>query len=154
MFRRLIPAIADLQIERFCGALTLLAIFAVMLAGVVLRYGFSYSLTWYEEFGRYGLILITALGIGAGFKNRTHIVIDNSYLPHGLQKLANILAWAVSLAFICFLAWYSYTLAGALRTRSPAMQIPVSWFYTAFAMLAVLGALRLLEHTMRIRRRM
>ncbi len=155
MFRRLLSTVADLQIERFFGALTLLAIFAVMLVGVVLRYGFSYSLTWYEEFGRYGLILITALGIGAGFKSRSHIVIDNTYLPNPLQKPANILAFAVSLAFICFLAWYSYALAGALRTsRSPAMQIPTSWFYTAFAVLAVLGALRLIERAVRMKREM
>lgn len=150
MFRRLLSTIADIQIERFFGALTLFSIFAVMIAGVVLRYGFSYSLTWYEEFGRYGLILITALGIGAGFKNHSHIVIDNTYLPKTIQKPTTIIAFAVALVFIIFLIWYSYALAGALRaSRSPAMQIPTSWFYTAFAILAAVGGLRLIERAVR-----
>ena len=150
MLGRFFSSLANLQIEKALGALALLAIFAVMLTGVVLRYGFSISLTWYEEFGRYGLILITALGIAAGIKSRSHIVLDNSYLPPVLRRPASILAFLVTLAFLGFLAWYAYQLSGALKaSRSPAMQIPTSWFYLAFAVLAGLGVLRLLEQALR-----
>jgi TRAP-type transport system small permease protein len=147
---RVLSYIADIQFERIFGAIALFAVFAIMLAGVVLRYGFSLSLTWYEEFGRYGLIFITALGIGAGIKNRSHIVIDISYLPTVIRRPARIAAYLVTLAFLAFLAWYALALAGALRaSRSPAMQIPTSWFYFSFAILGVLGMVRLVEQAVR-----
>ncbi|UYQ70904.1 TRAP transporter small permease [Pelagibacterium flavum] len=148
--RRFLSSIADIQIERLIGVVALLAIFVVMLTGVVLRYGFSFSLTWYEEFGRYGLILITGLGIGAGIKNRSHIVIDNGYLPVSLREAATLLSSLVTLAFLCALAWYAYALAGALRaSRSPALQLPTGWFYTAIAILALLGVARVIERALR-----
>lgn len=154
MLRRFVSAVFDAQVERWLGALLLLAIFAVMLTGVVLRYGFSISLTWYEEFGRYGLILITMLGIGAGFKNGTHIAIDNGYLPPAVRRVAAVLAFLVSLAFLVFIAWYGYRLADALRvSRSPALQIPASWLYLLLSALAIVGVLRLLELAVRARQR-
>ncbi|RUT34575.1 TRAP transporter small permease [Arsenicitalea aurantiaca] len=153
MPRRILSFIADLQAERILGALALLAIFLVMLAGVVLRYGFSISLTWYEEFCRYGLILITALGIGAGLKNRTHILIDTGYMPERLRRAAALLAYGVTLVFLCYLAWYAFGLANTLRTsRSPALQLPTAWFYTAFAVLSVVGVVRILERAIRARK--
>jgi len=148
--RRTLAFFADIQIERIIGSFTLLAIFAIMLTGVVLRYGFSISLTWYEEFGRYGLILITGLGIGAGIKNRSHILIDSSYLPAPLQRAAALLAHLVTLTFLSALAWYAYALAGALRaSRSPALQLPTSWFYMAIAVLALIGIARIIERALR-----
>jgi TRAP-type C4-dicarboxylate transport system permease small subunit len=153
VLRRLASAGFDVQIERWLGAILLLAIFGVMLTGVVLRYGFSISITWYEEFGRYGLIVMTMLGIGAGFKNRSHIVIDNSYLPGGVRWTADVLAFLVSFAFLIFLAWYGYGLASALHvSRSPALQIPASWLYLSLSALAAVGVLRLLEQAVRSRR--
>lgn len=148
--RSVLSSISDFQIERLVGAAALVAIFGVMLTGVVLRYGFSISLTWYEEFGRYGLILITGLGIGAGLKNQSHIVIDNGFMPKPLRKVATAFAYLVTLVFLCALSWYAFELAGALSaSRSPALRLPTGWFYTAIAILALVGIARIFERALR-----
>lgn len=146
MFRQIIERVLDIQLERVLGTLVLAVVFVVMVGSVIMRYGFGLSLSWYEEFGRYGMILLAVLAIGAGFKNRSHIAIDNSYLPAWLSRAANFVTWIISILFVGGFAYYALMLADVVSaSRSPAMQIPMSWVYLAISCIAFLGVIRLLE---------
>lgn len=144
--RGVIAALGRMQLERVLGTLILVLIFAVMVGAVVLRYGFGIGMTWYEEFGRYGLILIAILAIGAGIKNKSHIRIETDFLPEKVQKSLTVINWTLSFAFLAAFSYLSFGLASAVRaSRSPAMQLPMSWVYITIGVVALLGLVRLIE---------
>ncbi|MDS1140104.1 TRAP transporter small permease [Pusillimonas sp. SM2304] len=61
--------------ENFIGLL-LLAITAVIFINVVMRYAFQSSLSWAEEFARYGVIWITFIGSSVCIYRGLHIAVD------------------------------------------------------------------------------
>lgn len=149
MSRQSLKRILDIQLERILGTLVLVAVFLVMVSSVIMRYGFGISVSWYEEFGRYGMIIITVLAIGAGFKNHSHIAINSSYLPKWFSRAANIVTWVISVVFVASFAYYAFILAGVVRaSRSPAMHIPMYWVYIAISCIAFLGVIRLFERAL------
>jgi len=132
------------EVEDGIGTMLVLATFAVMLAGVVFRYVFNDSLTWSEEFSRYALVMMTFVGIATGFRKRVHIRIDALLttwprMAHALE----IFGLVASIAFLGFLIVQSVQLTRVLgSSRSAALNMPMSWLYTAVAAALVLGLFR------------
>ena len=136
---------ASLAVEDWIGIGVLLAILVVMGCGVFFRYVLNDSLSWSEEFARYGLIYITFLGTSTAIRRRTHVRVDVVDLVLG-PAARRALRCAVDLAcgaFLAYLAWRTWQIMGFLGTsRSPALQIPINWVYAGILAGTALAALR------------
>jgi TRAP-type transport system small permease protein len=136
-----------LDVEDIIGTVVLAAIFIVMIAAVFARYVLNDSIVWSEELARLGLVAITFIGIGAGFRHRSHVRIDLS-AAFG-PRLASVLGYigtAVTLLFLLMLAYNGIILARTLRTaHTAALQMPLSWLYLFVGLAALLGAVRVIQ---------
>jgi len=132
--------LGNLRPEDWIGVLALVAIMAAMSAGVFFRYVLNDSLSWSEEFARYGLIYVTFIGTTTAIRRRTHVRVDiidlvlRAEAKHWVRLLVDI----ACLLFLAYLCWRTTQIMGFLQSsRTPAMQIPVNWIYGG--MLAGLG---------------
>jgi TRAP-type C4-dicarboxylate transport system permease small subunit len=109
---------------------------AVVFLQVIMRYVFSNSLSWSEEFSRYVFIWISWLGASYAVRENSHFRFK--MLADKLEgnarrclELFVLLAW---FTFCFFLAWYGTRLVLFLIARgqiSAAMEIPMSLPYAA-----------------------
>lgn len=132
------------HVEDLLGTAALASIFGVMLVAVFARYVLNDSLYWSEELARLGLVAITFLGLGTGFRRGTHVAIDPAvWAPARLGPILAAGAGLASVVFLAALAYYAYDLSITLRTaRTAALQLPLYWLYLGVAIAAALGALR------------
>lgn len=136
---------SSLAAEDWLGIALLVAIMVAMALGVFYRYVLNDSLSWTEEFARYGLIYITFVGTSTAIRRRTHVRVDlvDLLLADAFRR---VLRWAVDLATLCFLAylaWRTWQIMGFLASsRSPAMFIPINWVYGGILFGTALAALR------------
>ena len=138
-------SLGDLGLEDWIGILALLAIMAAMSAGVFCRYVLNDSLSWSEEFARYGLIYMTFIGTSTAIRRRTHVRVDVIDLMLGARTrgVLRILMDTVCLLFLVYLCWRTTQIMGFLESsRSPAMQIPVNWIYGGMLVGLAMGTLR------------
>ncbi|MBM5801026.1 MAG: TRAP transporter small permease [Cyanobacteria bacterium K_DeepCast_35m_m2_023] len=135
----------DLGLEDWVGISALLAIMAAMSAGVFCRYVLNDSLSWSEEFARYGLIYVTFIGTSTAIRRRTHVRVDVIDLMLGdkTKGVLRLLMDALCLLFLVYLCWRTIQIMGFLESsRSPAMQIPVNWIYGGMLVGFAMGTLR------------
>lgn len=80
----------------------------VMGSSVVFRYILNSPIIWTDEIVRYSLIWMTFAGAALAAKDGTHIVVDviDSVLPPRGQKITNVFADIVIVAFMLFLLIY------------------------------------------------
>jgi TRAP-type C4-dicarboxylate transport system permease small subunit len=136
------------RVSRGLGA-AVLASFAVMVVYVVAsRYAFATTPRWAEEVPRLLLVWLTFVGAVSGFMRGSHFragLLDLINLPPALRRMAAVLAWLASAAFLIVLIYTGHKLT--LMTWShetTALSLPVGLFYLAlpvscsFALLGVL----------------
>lgn len=143
--RDLVDAV-DGAVEDAIGVGLLGVIFAVMVAAVVFRYLLNDSLIWSEELARYGFIALVYIGISTGFRRNSHVRIDLvEFLPRGLARIAEMLVWVVSVAFLAFLLVQAVSITQVLRaSRSASLEMPMAWLYWVVALGIAIGLIRLL----------
>ncbi len=111
----------------------MLSLMVIMVFGnVVLRYGFNDGLIASEELSRYLFIWITFLGAIVTLRDNAHLGLDS--LVRHLSLRGKKLAFALSNLLMlgcCTLMFYgTYKQHGInATTRSPVMEIPMSWVY-------------------------
>src|SRR5690606_6818329 len=61
---------------------------ALVLANVVSRYVYNYSIIWVEELTQFQMIWITYLGAGLALRQGRHVAVDlvENLLPPGLRR--------------------------------------------------------------------
>ena len=134
--------------ETFIGIL-LLAITAVIFINVVMRYAFHSSLSWAEEFARYGVIWITFIGGSVCVYRRLHIAVDiwSHKLSARLDRLwlrAVHVFSSVSCGVFC---WYSLQLViKAMHTgqKTIALGLPMWLVYGSMTLGGALMCARFL----------
>jgi TRAP-type C4-dicarboxylate transport system permease small subunit len=133
------------EYEDILGVLVLAAASAVVLVSVFFRYVLNDSLVWAEEFARFGLIAITFLGTGIGFRKDSHIRVDLiDRLPRRAASGLRIFASLASLALMGWLAVQAVRIMPILaNSKSAAMEMPMSWLYAMVAAGLVGGCFRL-----------
>jgi TRAP-type C4-dicarboxylate transport system permease small subunit len=138
------------------AALLLGALFVVILAGVVARYGFAHPLAWVDEIA---VILFVWLVFWTGamvVREREHVAFDLIYelLPPPWQRalgIAGALACALLLAFaVPKVADY---IAFLWRERTPVLQWRQDWIYACFILFIAVAALRFAARVIELARR-
>ena len=118
---------------------------------VVLRYGFSYSLSWSEELARYLFVWLMWLGVSYAARNRTHLRVTmiRDKLP---TKVGAALELIVTLVWLAFGIWVVYKgiqmVQSILQFKqvSAALKLPMQYAYAGVPVGASLMCLRLIEN--------
>ncbi len=123
------------EYEDAIAVLVLVSIFIVVVVSVFFRYVLNDSLVWAEEFARFGLVIITFVGTGLGFRKDSHIRVDLvDRLPSPVARTVRLFVLLVSLAVVAFLALQAVRIMPILaNSRSAAMEMPMSWLYAVVA---------------------
>ena len=109
---------------------------AVTFLQVIMRYVFSNSLSWSEEFARYVFIWISWVGASYAVREGGHFRVQMfvNALNGNARKLLELFVLTAWCAFCFFLAWYGTKLVLFLvdtGQTSAAMEIPMSIPYAA-----------------------
>ncbi|MBV6273396.1 TRAP transporter small permease [Alcaligenaceae bacterium CGII-47] len=123
--------------EGFIGILLLVITF-VIFANVVLRYVFQASLSWAEEFARYGVIWVTFIGGSVCVYRGLHITVDiwAHKLSPRIDRWWLICANTVSALSCGAFFWYSLSLVEkSIHTgqKTVALGLPMWLVYGALS---------------------
>jgi len=133
-----------------------LAVMVVLVFGnVVLRYAFNSGLTISEELSRWLFVWVTFLGAIVAMKEGAHLGSDTlvSRLSVAKQKVCFVLGHLLMLG-ICYLLFkgsYEQVIIN-LTTTSAVMEVSMAMFYACGLVLAVSGAIILLNQLVRLAR--
>ncbi|MDA3919440.1 MAG: TRAP transporter small permease [Salinisphaera sp.] len=131
------------------GALIVFA--AVMIcAQIIARTLFGYSFTWAEEAVRYAIVWLVFVGSAIAVRKDAHISIDvlQNILPEALVRTLSIVVAAVGVFTSLLLLWYGVDLVATMAKfgqKSPALQVPMYWFYLSIPVSAALMSIRFAE---------
>lgn len=139
-------------IVKWATAIVLFVQVLVIFLGVFFRYFLRSPLTWVDELSCYLLVFTTFMGGYVAFKEaklaRITIIVDRC--PPLLKKALVILADLAILAFLIAVAYYGSKLAGMptiQRQKTPAMQIPMIYFFAFIPISGVLMAINSIVRT-------
>jgi len=117
--------------------------------GVVLRYGFNYSLAWSEELVREVIILTTLIGSSAAIKARSMIKIDA--LVQVVPKLKTPLIFfshfttAVFSLMMIYYGWQMAALQVQTHQKTIIMEIPLVYLYAILPIMGVMMFIRTIQ---------
>ncbi len=110
---------------------------------IACRYLPMTPLRWTEELARLTFIWFCFLGSAMTLSRLKHLTIDFFYLKMsaGSKYLLNILTWVVVIFFSVIIGLYGARLTGIVAMqRSPMLELPMSYFYAAVPVAALLFA--------------
>lgn len=120
-------------VDVLAGLLFIYMAFAI-LAQILGRYVFAYSIAGTEETAIFAQVWLVLLGAGIAMRNRQHVGIDFLILktPFLVQRLARIASFALGLWFLYVVFVGSFgLLAIGMMVQSAALRIPMVWPYAA-----------------------
>ena len=140
----------DRNFELACMAVILAIMTVLSFANVVMRYCFGSALSWSDEVCCYGLAISAFISLPATIRLRRMIREDTFtvMLSKKIQKWIGILCTVIILGFSGLCVKGSLDLiAVTVKTgqRSPALQIPVAYFYEVMMVCFVLAIIRAVE---------
>ncbi len=137
------------HLEEWVLAYTLLFIVCLSFVQVVLRYGFHYDFTWFNEFARYTCIFMTFLGASIAVKTGAHFSMD-ALVQSVPDRPAHLMKVIVNLgcALFCVVVVYYGTLhcikLHRFGVKTSAMQIPMYVPYLPIPVFSATMGLRFL----------
>jgi TRAP-type C4-dicarboxylate transport system permease small subunit len=134
-------------------AIALAVMVLLVFGNVVLRYGFNSGITTSEELSRWLFVWLTFLGAIVAMKEGAHLGTDAliSRLPVRGKQVFFVLSHALML-YVCWLLFEgTWALVQInLSASSAVMEVSMAWFYAPGILLAVFGALVLLNNMWRL----
>ncbi|PTV95916.1 C4-dicarboxylate transporter DctQ subunit [Rhodobacter aestuarii] len=116
-------------------ALLLIAYMAcAILAQIIGRYFFNYSIAWSEETATFAQVWLTLLGAGIAMRFNQHVAVDFLLLraSRPIQRLCNGAGFLLGIWFLGVVVTGSLSLlAIGFIVKSPALQIPMAVPYMA-----------------------
>ncbi|UOM35372.1 TRAP transporter small permease [Acuticoccus sp. I52.16.1] len=115
------------------GLLFIYMCFAI-LAQILGRYIFNYSIAGTEETATYAQIWLVLLGAGIAMRNGQHVAIDILIVrcPPLVQRIAKTASLALGLWFLAVVFIGSFGLLSiGMIVKSPALRIPLAYPYSA-----------------------
>lgn len=127
------------KVLEFTCFLFVVSFVIVVTLAVIFRYVINASLPWSEEFIRFSLFWCVCLGAILVSLDDEHLRIDfiQSSLKPRAERVLKVAAHLVTLGFCFSLAYFGFELVSRSSSRSPALQLPMSWVYLAMAVGAV-----------------
>ncbi|MRX49394.1 TRAP transporter small permease subunit [Paracoccus sp. S-4012] len=123
-------------VEAFCFA-GIAAILAVGILQVFARYVMHSSLFWSEEFMRYMMLWIVALGAGVSYSRGQFLgmrmVVEK--LPPPLRRAADLVSAVLVLVFLAVVIWHGLKFSWGTRLQS-AVALNVSMFWVHVSVVA------------------
>lgn len=117
------------------AVLALLAYMALaIMAQVVGRYFFNYSIAWSEETATFAQVWLTLLGAGVAMRYNQHVGVDFLILkaPLPVQRLVNGLAVLLGLWFLGVVVLGSLSMLSiGMMIKSPALRLSMAIPYAA-----------------------
>lgn len=117
------------------AVLALLAYMAcAILAQVVGRYFFNYSIAWSEETATFAQVWLTLLGAGVAMRYNQHVGVDFLILkaPPAIQRIVSCAAFLLGMWFLGVVVVGSLSMVSiGLMVKSPALQLPMAIPYSA-----------------------
>jgi len=135
------------NLEEWVLAYTLLLVVLLAFVQVVLRYGFHYDFTWFNEFARYTCIFMTFLGASIAVKAGVHFSMDAlvQAVPGRAAHLMKVLV-NLGCGLFCVVVVYYGTLhclkLHRFGVRTSAMQIPMYVPYLSIPVFSATMGLR------------
>jgi TRAP-type transport system small permease protein len=140
LYERFVALLA--AVTRMICILLTIALFAIVVAAIVARYGFGQAVSWTEEVPRYLLIWISFLAAAVGVLRRDHVGFDVLFnaLPKGPRRALGVMlsllifgfGWIVFRYGIVFVQDFGGDLMETIPYKNywyyPAM--PISGFLT------------------------
>lgn len=114
---------------------------------VIFRYILNDSLAWSEELGRYVFLWCVFLGSTIGIKQNLHPTFGSviNHLPDKLRYNVMAIGKSLTAAFCAIILLLSLQLIPAIHsTLTPALQLPISYFYVIFPVFSVISLLHIL----------
>ncbi len=136
------------RIEEVAAVLLLAALWVLLTAQVVLRFGFGLGYAWIEEISRMLFIWLIFLGAVVAMRDNLHIRVEAGLLlfPHALRPWAAWLGDVLLFAFCMAMAWYGIELVAStldLDFRLTSTGLSMFWPYLILPLSFGLQALRL-----------
>jgi TRAP-type transport system small permease protein len=126
------------------AALTLLGVIQV-----VNRYLIRLPVWNIEQFLPHIFIVITYLGLGLGFRTKSHLAVSliPEALPAGVRRVYELVLWLITLSFLAGLAWLAAGVVGfQLRVGARTnMGYPAAWLTATVVIGCCLGILRIVQ---------
>lgn len=124
----------DRYMEEFVLCVLLFALTSVMFMQIVLRYIFSSTLAWPEEFCRYCFIYTAFFAIPFCIRRNSMLCVDIivNFFPKKIRRLFDMAAELISLVLWSFLWYHSwFVLVEAVKniSYSTTMKMPLYWIY-------------------------
>lgn len=143
--------------EEHLACLLLLALYAMLTAQIVFRFGFSMGFSWLEELSRIVFVWVIMLGAVVGMRRNLHIRVGLglSLLPPALRPAAEALGELLLTLFCLAIAWYGVELVlSTLRVeyRLAATGLSMFWAYLVVPVSFALQALRIVLRRLQGRR--
>lgn len=119
----------------WCATVIAFMAMCVILAGQVFGRMAGAGITWSEEFGRYGQVLIVNLGAAMVMYEDSHINMNvlEELLRGTPRKVLKLIQYLAMIAFGVILVYLSKSsLELAAKSVSPSMGIPMTWIYAVY----------------------
>lgn len=143
------------RVERFLGAAVMLALCAITLANVFVRYFTDISFAFTEEISVWLMVVLTFVASAKAFADGNQIAVMwfTGFFPASVRRGLLVFSFLACIFTFALLAWYGGRMAWddyRYEVTSPGIGAP-QWLYTVWLpILAVALVLRLTQSLIRI----
>lgn len=130
---RLLLTVLRRTVDVVAGLIFIYMCFAI-LAQILGRYVFAYSIAGTEETATFAQVWLVLLGAGIAMRNGQHVAIDVVIVrcPLIVQRIAKTISLGLGLWFLAVVLTGSFGLLSiGMIVKSPALRIPLAWPYAA-----------------------
>jgi TRAP-type C4-dicarboxylate transport system permease small subunit len=131
----------------------LVVIGGVLTIQIFMRYVLNQPLVWSEELARYIFVWVTFIGASYGIRKKIHISMEIFYnhLPQRIRMFVTIITNLIIVFVLLYhLPWGIAVIKDQSGILSSAMQIPMSFVYSAMPFMCLIAALRLIGETVTV----
>lgn len=134
------------KLEEWVISLSVIIMAILMIVSVIMRTIFNNSLTFSEEIGQLLLIIVSFFGIGYCVRRNRHVnmsmVFDAANLKGKkiMMYIVSVVSAVIMIALFVLSIQYIMSVAKLGRT-SPALNIPMSWFYISLPIGFIIAAI-------------
>ena len=137
-----------LRIETVLVVILFPALVTVTFLQVVFRYVFNHPLPWTEELAINLFVWVAFIGASMALASKGHYGLEllKDKLPPVPRRLAEVVIWCVSVAFLLIVAVYGVGVVLVTSHTMTTLPLSMQWFFTAVPAGAVLMLAHLAVH--------